>query len=413
MRSNYKRIWDYINLVNNRNKDLKISNLLWINIDKFFMPSVANIVWTDLSVYKIVSNWQFACNRMHVWRDMRLPIALSKIYESFIVSPAYDVFEIIDEKKILPEYLMMWFSRKEFDRNAWFYTDADVRQGLHWDAFCNIELPVPDIAKQQEIVDEYNAIKNRISINNSLIEKLEETAKALYKQWFVDFEFPDENGNPYKSSGGEMEFCSELEKEVPKGWRVGFFWDNILTKIIWSWIKKFEWEKVYLATAEIDWNKIINFDVKINYNKRPSRANMQPINNSIWFAKMKNTRKNQLFLNIDKWNIENIILSTWFCWIKPLNNGLFYIYTIVNSSNFEDEKDLLATWTTQEAINNESLVNIKYFIPNDNILNKVNDLYLPIYETISFYKKEIEKLNKMKDLILSKMASCQNLDSKD
>ncbi len=405
MRSNYKKLWKYIRQVNNRNKDLKVSNLLWINIDKFFMPSVANIVWTDLSVYKKVSKWQFACNRMHVWRDMRLPVALSKNDEDFIVSPAYDVFEIIDEKELLPEYLMMWFSRKEFDRNAWFYTDADVRQWLSWDAFINIELPVPDITKQQEIVDEYNAIKNRISLNNSLIEKLEETAKSIYKEWFVDFDFPDENWKPYKSSGGEMEFCSELEKEVPKGWRIWFFWDNILTEIIWSWIKQFEWEKVYLATAEIDWNKIINFDVKITYKDRPSRANMQPINNSIWFAKMKNTRKNQLFLNIDKWNVENIILSTWFCWINPVNNSLFYIYTIVNSSNFEDEKDLLATWTTQEAINNESLVNIKYLIPNDDILNKVNDLYLPIYETSSFYKKEIEKLSKMKDLILSKMAS--------
>jgi type I restriction enzyme S subunit len=132
---------------------------------------------------------------------MRLPVALSKNEEDFIVSPAYDVFEIIDEKQLLPEYLMMWFSRKEFDRNAWFYTDADVRQGLHWDAFINIELPVPYIIKQKEIVDEYNAIKNRISLNNSLINKLEETAQAIYREWFVDFEFPDEDGKPYKSSG--------------------------------------------------------------------------------------------------------------------------------------------------------------------------------------------------------------------
>lgn len=405
MRSNYKKIGDYIREINNRNKDLAVSNLLGINIDKFFMPSVANIVGTDLSKYKIVKKWQFACNRMHVWRDKRLPVALSKSDEDFIISPAYNVFEIIDEKKILPEYLMMWFSRQEFDRNAWFYTDADVRQWLHWDAFCNMELPVPDITKQQEIVDEYNTITNRIALNNSLIGKLEETAQAVYREWFVDFEFPDENGNPYKSSGWEMEFCEELEKEVPKGWKVWYFWDNILTEIIWSWIKKFEWEKTYLATAEIDWSKIINFDVKITYSNRPSRANMQPIENSIWFAKMKNTKKNQLFLNIDKWNIENIILSTWFCWIKPIDDSLFYIYTIVNSSSFEEEKDLLATWTTQEAINNESLINIKYLIPNNNVLKEIEKKYSPIYKNISFYKKEIEKLNKMKDLILSKMAS--------
>ena len=99
---------------------------------------------------------------------------------------------------------MMWFSRKEFDRNAWFYTDADVRGGLSWKDFCNMQLPVPHPDKQREIVKEYNTIVNRIAHNNQLIQKLEETAQAIYKQWFVDFEFPNEEGNPYKFSGGEM-----------------------------------------------------------------------------------------------------------------------------------------------------------------------------------------------------------------
>jgi len=200
MRSNYKKIWKYIKEIKLRNKDLAVTNLLGINIDKFFMPSVANIVWTDMSKYKVVKRNQFACNRMHVWRDKRLPVALSHSDEDFIVSPAYNVFEIIDTNELLPEYLMMWFSRKEFDRNAWFYTDADIRQWLHWKAFCDMELPVPDPTKQQEIVDEYNTIKDRITLNNNLIEKLEDTAQAIYKQWFVDFEFPNEEGKPYKSS---------------------------------------------------------------------------------------------------------------------------------------------------------------------------------------------------------------------
>lgn len=405
MRSNYRRIWELIHLVDERNKWLHVSLLLWLTIAKKFIPSVANTIWTDMENYKIIRKNQFACSLMQVRRDKRIPVALVQEFDEAIISQAYPIFEVNNNKEILPEYLMMWFSREEFDREACFYAVGWVRGSLEWEDFCNMKLPVPDITKQQEIIDEYNTIKNRISLNNSLIGKLEETAQAVYREWFVDFEFPDENGNPYKSSGGEMEFCEELDKEVPKGWKVWYFWDNILTEIIWSWIKKFEWEKTYLATAEIDWSKIINFDVKITYSNRPSRANMQPIENSIWFAKMKNTKKNQLFLNIDKWNIENIILSTWFCWIKPIDDSLFYIYTIVNSSSFEEEKDLLATWTTQEAINNESLINIKYLIPNFDILNKINDLYLPIYKTISFYKKEIEKLSKMKDLILSKMAS--------
>ena len=130
MKSNYKKIGDHIREVNVRNTELKANTLLGINIDKYYMPSVANIVGTDMSVYKIVKRNQFACNRMHVGRDYRLPVAMSKTENDFIVSPAYDVFEITDTEKLLPEYLMMWFSRAEFDRNAWFFTDADVRGGL-------------------------------------------------------------------------------------------------------------------------------------------------------------------------------------------------------------------------------------------------------------------------------------------
>ena len=186
MKSNYKRLGDYIQEVKGRNFELKASKLLGINIDKFFMPSVANIVGTDMSVYKIVKKEQFACNRMHVGRDFRLPVALSKSEEDFMISPAYDVFEVIDTDILMPEYLMMWFSRKEFDRNAWFYTDADVRGGLAWKAFCDMQLPVPAITKQQEIVREYHVLLDRIALNKQLIQKLEETAQAIYKNWFVD-----------------------------------------------------------------------------------------------------------------------------------------------------------------------------------------------------------------------------------
>ncbi|WP_185963430.1 restriction endonuclease subunit S domain-containing protein [Flavobacterium gawalongense] len=186
MQSNYKRIGDYIKDVKIKNVNLEATLLLGINIDKFFMPSVANVIGTDMSNYRIVKKDQFACNRMHVGRDFRIPVALSNKDEPFMVSPAYDVFEITDTNILLPEYLMMWFSRKEFDRNAWFYTDADVRGGLHWKAFCDMKLPIPSIEKQREIVREYNVIQNRIAINNQLISKLEETAQSIYKQWFVE-----------------------------------------------------------------------------------------------------------------------------------------------------------------------------------------------------------------------------------
>tara|TARA_R110000823_G_C15950476_1_gene501633 strand:- start:2652 stop:3824 length:1173 start_codon:yes stop_codon:yes gene_type:complete len=218
LKSNYKRLGNHIRQVKVKNTEGKYDLLLGINIDKYFMPSVANVVGTDLTRYKVVEKNQFACNRMHVGRDYRIPMALSDSEIPFIVSPAYTVFEIRDESILLPEYLMMWFSRPEFDRECWFHTDADVRGGLPWDLFCDIELPIPSIEKQQEIVYEYNTITNRIALNEQLNQKLEETAQALYKHWFVDFEFPNVQGRPYKSSGGTMVYNEELDTEIPEGW---------------------------------------------------------------------------------------------------------------------------------------------------------------------------------------------------
>lgn len=227
LESNYKRLGGYIKRINNRNKLGVVSNLQGININKHFMPSVANVIGTDLTRYKIVEPNQFACNRMHVGRDYRLPIAVSKFDNSIIVSPAYDVFKIKDENKLNVDYLMMWVSRAEFDRNCWFYTDTDIRGKLGWDSLCDMRLPIPSIEKQNEIVKEYNTIVNRIELNETLNQKLEETAQALYKHWFVDFEFPNEDGEPYKSSGGEMVYCEEVDGEVPINWETGCLGDLI------------------------------------------------------------------------------------------------------------------------------------------------------------------------------------------
>jgi type I restriction enzyme S subunit len=142
-KSRFRPIGNYIQEVKVKNTDLKAKDLLGINIDKFFMPSVANVVGTDLSSYKVVSKNQFACNLMHVGRDERIPVSLSDKDEVFMVSPAYNVFEIKNIDELLPEYLMMWFSRKEYDRNAWFYTDADVRGGLSWKTFCEMTFTLP------------------------------------------------------------------------------------------------------------------------------------------------------------------------------------------------------------------------------------------------------------------------------
>ena len=216
MRKNYQTIGNFIQKVEHRNTDLKVTNLLGLSMTKEFRETTSNIVGTDMSVYRVMSKYQFACDFMSPIRVNKLPVVLKLDDKPNLVSPAYPVFEIKDKKELDPEYLMMWFRRSEFDRYATFKCDAAIRGGYDWEALCETLIPVPSPSKQKEIVKEYNTIVNRINLHKQLIQKLEETAQAIYKQWFVDFEFPGENGLPYKSNGGEM-VESELG-EIPKGW---------------------------------------------------------------------------------------------------------------------------------------------------------------------------------------------------
>ena len=137
---------------------------------------------------------------MHVGRDEKIPMAMLMEDKPIIVSPAYFVFELIESNILLPEYLMMWFRRKEFDRNAWFYTDADVRGGMSKEALLDMQLPIPSITRQREIVSEYETLTNRIRLNNQMIQHLEATAQTLYRKTFVE----------------------NIDKEnLPEGWRMG------------------------------------------------------------------------------------------------------------------------------------------------------------------------------------------------
>lgn len=183
---NYKKIGDYIQEVDERNKGLKVQKLLGLSISKQFIPSVANIIGTDMENYKIIRKNQFACSTMQVRRDKKMPVALLQEVEEAIISQAYPVFEVKDQNQLLPEYLMMWFTRSEFDREACFKSVGGVRGSLEWEDFCEMQLPVPSVSKQREIVKEYNTIQNRINLNNQLIQKLEETAQAIYREWFVE-----------------------------------------------------------------------------------------------------------------------------------------------------------------------------------------------------------------------------------
>lgn len=234
MRSNYKKLGQFIKEVSVKNKDLSVELLLGVSITKQFIPSIANTVGTDMSKYKVVEHHQFAYGPVTSRNGEKISVALLS-EEKCIVSTSYTVFEIVDTELLAPEYLMMWFRRSEFDRYARYMSHGTVRELFGWQEMCDVELPVPSIDKQREIVREYNVVSDRIALNEQLTQKLEDTAQALYKQWFVDFEFPiskeyaqslgkpELEGKPYKSSGGEMQVCEETMRDVPKGWKVGTY----------------------------------------------------------------------------------------------------------------------------------------------------------------------------------------------
>lgn len=172
MKSNYELLGKHIRQIDVRNTKNVTETVLGIKIDKHFMPSVANVIGTDLSRYKLITKGKFACNPMHVGRDERLPVALYADDDPAIVSPAYFMFEIIDKSVLDSEYLMMWFRRPEFDRCCWLRTDGSVRGGITWDDICRLELPIPDRNEQLRIVEMYKTVTERIALKQRINDNL-------------------------------------------------------------------------------------------------------------------------------------------------------------------------------------------------------------------------------------------------
>ncbi|WP_096187060.1 restriction endonuclease subunit S [Evansella halocellulosilytica] len=415
MRSNYKRIGDFIRKVNVRNTELNVTNLMGINIDKFFMPSVANTVGTDMSKYRIVKKGQFACNRMHVGRDKRLPVALSK-EQDIIVSPAYDVFEIIDQEELNPDYLMMWFLREEFDRNAWFYTDADVRGGLKWEDFCNIPIQVPTITEQQEIVEEFRVFDHRISLNNNLIQKLQETVQVIYKQWFIDLEFPDVNGNAYKSSGGEMDFNAEMDKDIPRGWKVTPL-NSICTKIGSGATPRggkgsYHNKGISLIRSQNVYDFVFSpKDIAyIDENQAKKLTNVK-------------VEENDILLNITGVSVARCCKVPKFTLparvnqhvmiIRPegdLNLNHYLLSLLCYSENKSKLLGISQSGSTREAITKSEVENFKILLPTNEVLNDFEKRIRCFIELIDIKVLQNEKLRNLIKLLLSRLAKAKEVE---
>lgn len=172
MKSKYKRLGQYIRQVDVRNTEGKEENLLGVSVQKKFIPSIANTVGTDFTKYKVVKKGQFTYIPDTSRRGDKIGIALLEDYEEGLVSNVYTVFEVIDEKQLIPQYLMLWFSRPEFDRFARFKSHGSVREVMDWDEMCNVELPVPTYEEQIRIVESYKTITDRIALKQQINDNL-------------------------------------------------------------------------------------------------------------------------------------------------------------------------------------------------------------------------------------------------
>lgn len=422
----YKKLGEYIEVIDDRNKNLNDYPLLGVSVQKRFIVSIANTVGTDFSKYKILSENEFTYIPDTSRRGDKIGVALLKGYSKALVSQAYTTFRVSDINKLLPEYLMMWFSRPEFDRYARYHSIGSVREVFDWEDMCDVELPVPSIEKQREIVAQYQAVANKIKVNEQICEKLEATAQTLYKHWFVDFEFPISDTEVlevtegvvssasttirgYKSSGGTMVFNEELEKEIPEGWEVLSIGD--IFNISGGGTPKTEVEE-YWKDGDILWysptdltksKSIHSYDTdkKItNEGLKNSSAKLLPIGSILMTSRATigkvcfneiESSTNQGFINI----LPHKLFSKYFiyCWIQ---DNLSIIHSLSTGSTFLE-------------ISKGSFNSIKFLKSDDDDLYKQFDDYIKsVFVQIRNIEFQTKKLTQLQSLLLSRLARLEH-----
>lgn len=384
MRSNDEVLSKYIRLVDYRNSNEITSTVLGISIDKEFMPSVANVIGTDLSRYKLIRRGIFACNPMHVGRDERLPIALYNDDTPAIVSPAYFTFEIIDLEILDAEYLMMWFRRPEFDRECWFMTDGSVRGGITWEDLCRIRIPVPSIEKQRSIVKAYQTIADRIALKRKINENLVASLSVIYKVFFADADTRYEKVSLQK-------VCGKIGSgATPKGGKSAYI-DKGITLIRSTNVHDYRFEYSDLAYIDQDQaNALANVtvepgDVLFNITGvSVARCCMVPDD-------VLPSRVNQHVM---------IVRPT-----KGIAMSYYIMFTLCSADNKARLLGIGQSGSTREAINKQELEAYEIPLPDDTTLDKFGNIAKRVYEYILCNVKEIHGLENMKIVLLAQLSN--------
>ena len=381
----YHPLGDYIRPVDVRNRDLKVTTLVGLTIEKCFIPSVANIIGTDLSNYKVIKHGQFACSLMQVSRDGKIPVAMFTEEEA-IMSPAYPMFEIASDN-LLPEYLMMWFSRPEFDREASYYAVGGVRGSLTWEDFCAMRIPVPPISEQRAVVADYEAVARRIAVAKRTIATLQATAQTLYRKMFVDG--IDKENLPEGWRWGTLGEVCEIKggKRLPKG--------EELTDQKGS--------HPYLKVADMTSDKYVVLNNKIQYVQDEIQKQIQnyivKTNDIILSIVGTIGNVNTIDESLNGANLtENCVR---FVNVKKITSNYLYQYLVSKEGQRQIEQGIVGGVQGKLPIYN--IASIPILVPSSESMTKWEKDQSAIDGTLKCTIREIEKLIEIQTIMLSGM----------
>ncbi len=407
MKSNYKKLGDFIQVVSIKNTNLEVTKLLGVSITKKFIPSIANTIGTDMSKYKVVKKNQFTYGSITSRNGDKISVALLEDEEA-IVSTSYTVFEVINKDELLPEYLMMWFRRSEFDRYARYMSHGSTREAFGWDEMCAVELPIPSIDKQKEIVKEYHTITDRIKLNEQLNQKLENTAQSIYKEWFVNFEFPDENSKPYKSNSGEMEYSEELDMEIPKGWSSGI-WGDIAIQFSGFSFKGEEYsldEGISVVRGENVTEQRLRWDTHKKWNNPlPERAKKCFLKEYDIVIGMDGSKVGKNWSVISEYQLPLLLAQRVSCIRAKQIEWQIYLYYSMFINDFEQYVSQIHTGTSVPHISGDQIMAFPIFIPTNTTLEAFNKTTISMLNKKLINNQENHILSELKEVLLSKMAT--------
>lgn len=384
MRSNYKQLGQYIQQVDVRNVDGKEENLLGVSVQKQFIPSIANTVGTDFSKYKVVKKGQFTYIPDTSRRGDKIGIALLEDYEEGLVSNVYTVFEVIDENQLMPEYLMMWFKRPEFDRYARFKSHGSVREVMDWDEMCKVELPVPPIEKQRSIVKAYQTITDRIVLKRKINEDLVVSLSTVYKELFSDAE-------TQYSKVPLQKICTKIGSgATPKGGKTAYIDEGI--SLIRS-TNVFDFQFEYSDLAHINQTQA---DALSNVTVEPNDVLFNITGVSV--ARCCMVPDDVLPARVN----QHVMI------VRPAKGvamSYYIMFTLCSAGNKAKLLGIGQSGSTREAINKQELESFEIPIPDDDSLNKFGEIALCVYKNIQCNVKEIRLLEDMKSVLLAQLSS--------